>query len=231
MNQEEIQDKWTDDALSIFTSVYNAQFARTKKAIRDSAPHTVTPDDALAIRQALADQYRTEPNKVYLATQRFYDQMAVGAMEFTINEIERTLEEVDLLISAVNSLSAEAAQTFARRMSESSLRLTYLSVDRWLETEGSTMSDLFSRMEMTWKGQRPKAAAVTETTRLFADTRIRTFEALGVTHFQPLTRNDGRVRPSHQQYADEGPYPLTRTDRIPPYDDVNCRCTIVAVVE
>lgn len=228
---QELRDSWEDEALKVFISVYNAQFNRTKQAISGSVDHTVTTADADEIIQALAVLYQTEPNRVQPIVQRLFEDMADGVMTATIAEVPRSLGDVDTLTAAINSLTSQAARTFATTMSESSLRLTYSIIESWRQTEGSTMADLFRRMERTWKGQRPKAAAVTETTRLYADTRIRTFQAMGVEQFQPLTRNDDRVRSEHVQYAADGPYPLSRTDRIPPYGDVNCRCTIVAIVE
>ena len=227
---QELRDSWEEEAFKIFVAVYNAQFNRTRRAISGSVDHTVTTADADEIRRALEELYRTEPNKVQPLVQRLFEDMADGVMEATIEEVARSVGDADALTAAINSLTSTAARTFATTMSESSLRLIYSIVESWRQTEGSTMADLFRRMERTWKGQRPKAAAVTETTRLYADTRIVTFESMGIEKFFINTREDDRVRSWHDEYAREsrriGGYPLSRRDRVPPFTekrDIGCR--------
>lgn len=219
---QELRDRWEDDSLKTFISIYLRQWRRTRAAIVDAERNEV--------RQLIGELYRGEPAAVRLEAQRLFDNMVEDIANHTITEVDATLEQPDDLTDTILRLSAENAVRFANQISENSLRLAYSVVDKWLETEGSTTGELYARMQRIWRGPRPKAAATTETTRLYNATRYETFKSMGVWGFRPQHRNDDRVRPSHRDYAAQGPYPLDRVDMIPPYGDINCRCTMSAVI-
>ncbi|MEM9773327.1 MAG: hypothetical protein AAF902_02020 [Chloroflexota bacterium] len=218
-----LRDKWEDLALSTFIDVYLRQWRRTRAVINKA--------EREELRSLIADLYRREPEAVRLQVQRLFDDMVTDIAQITVDEVPAPTPDYERLTDTILKLSAENAGRFATEISNNSLRLSYSVIDNWLEMPGATVQDLTARMERIWRGPRPATAATTETTRLYNATRIETFREMGAWGFQPVTRNDDRVRESHVRYAAEGPYPLDRTDRIPPYGDVNCRCSIVAVFE
>lgn len=204
--------------------VYGNQAARTLREIRRL-------DNANDIIQAIAQLYQAEPARVKREVQRFFDDVAFDTSERAAREVGSNADP-DALSDAIFSLSQEAAQTFARRMSETSLRLQYAIIEDWRSTPGATKKDLIDRIRRIWAGPRPAAAATTETTRLVAQTRAKTYQESGIQKYAIVTRNDDRVRPRHKEIASNGPYDITDANApLPPFGDVNCRCGIRPIIE
>lgn len=219
---QRLRNKWEKESLKTFIDIYLRQWRRTQRVINQA--------ERDELRQLVADLYRGEPAAVRLEVQKLFDDIIEDVAIATLRELTGPPPDPDIFQDAMLQLAARNAALFSSQISENSLRLSYSVIDDWLQTPGSTVQDLTARMERIWRGPRPAAAATTETTRLLAETRIETFKQYGAWGFKVQTRNDDRVRPEHVQYAADGPYPLDRTDRLPPFGDVNCRCTITAVM-
>ena len=138
----------------------------------------------------------------------------------------------DAIAESILTLADEMATIFGTRMTETSRRLVFTVAESWLQTPGANKKQLLERMERIWTGPRPDAAATTETTRLVARGRQTAWAESGVVWgYQPIHKNDDRVRTTHRENAANGPYPTSDLDHLPPYGDVNCRCSVVAVLD
>lgn len=219
---QELQDKWEREALKVFLDVYTKQFNRTKRLIERL--------DIEELEKALADLYRGEPDKVRLQVHRFFDEMADSVAIDTLGEIDREIDDTDILTNAIRTMTEKAALEFAKTTSKTGLELSYSIIESWRKEDGATQADLFARFDRVWKGQRPKAAAVTETTRLVTETRLETFKAVGGERYFVNTREDELVRDDHSAIARESRsvngFPIDDTDHLPPFG-VNCRCGVV----
>ena len=217
-------DEWLVMALEIFQGVYDGQMSRIMKTLRrDAARET--------IEAILAYQYYIEPALVKASVQKFYDDMALAGGQDALDDYDLTADWNDVQ-EGLFVMSRARSGWFARAMTETSQRQTQLIVRDWLQTEGSTVGQLREQVAQVWKGPRPDAAATTETTYVFAESRRVSWEAAGVWGYGINTRNDDRVRDTHREAAANGPYPLSDREHYPPvYGDVNCRCTPYPVRE
>ena len=217
-------DQWLQLALEIFRGVYDGQMARVMKTLaRDADPATVAA--------IMARQYYIEPSLVKATVQKFYDDMALSGGQAALDDYDLTADWDDVQ-EGLFTMSRARSGWFARAMTETSQRQTQLIVRDWLQTEGSTVRQLREQVTQVWKGPRPNAAATTETTYVFAESRRVAWQASGVWGYGINTRNDDRVRDTHKEAAAQGPYPLSDREHYPPvYGDVNCRCTPYPVRE
>lgn len=216
-------EAWEKLALEIMERVYLGQYNRISKAIRRADRNT--------IELYLAQQWREEPDIVKQAVKPFYDELVFG-------NAEQSAARWDLAVNwdeaneALFRVSAQRAGWFSRAMTETSLRQTQMVIRDWIQTPGATVGDLQERVSKVWTGPRPRAAAMTESTALFSQSNIATWQAAGIWGYGVNTRNDDRVRPTHERVAREGPYPLSDTEHQPPiFDDINCRCWMYPVRE
>lgn len=235
---EDIQEFWEVEAAKVMAEIYRLQLRRIKRKFDSVA--TTDDDGSLTneaeLRREIDALFNGETDRVRLQALKLLGEMSADTMDKTLTDLDRTPEDLARLESAVNNFVQVVGVDFSKTMSENSLKMVYSYIDVWLDTPSMTQADLFARMEMMWDG-RSKTAAVTEVTRMVNKTTALTFEEVGIERFGINTRNDNRVRPHHAEYAAEGErmggYPVTRTDRIPPFTesrDIGCRCTIYAIV-
>lgn len=216
-SQKELE-RWERRAKPVFRTVYEGQMSRVSKAIGRASPETV--------QQFLAEQFRKEPALVKQAVILFYDNMARMVGEDALDDFALTAS-FDEINEALFRLSNERAGLFARAMTETSVRQSQVIVQDWLQTEGSTVGQLRARMRGVWTGPRPDVAATTETTFMASESKAVAWEAADVWGYNVHTMNDDLVRESHDEVADNGPYPMSDTQHRPPINgDPNCRCFI-----
>lgn len=218
INPKLTREQWERIALELFMGVYDGQMGRVMKTLaRDASPQTIAA--------VLSAQFDKEPPLVQDAVRKFYDDMAIsgGQSEFYDFEFDVDWEPIK---DELFTLSRARSHWFAAAMTETSQEQTQEVIAKWLQTEGSTVAELRESVRGVWIGPRPDAAATTETTYMFSESRFVSWEASGVWGYGINTRNDDRVRDTHAQAAAQGPYPLSDRDHRPPvFDDVNCRCT------
>ena len=182
------------------------------------------------IINALAQMFGQEVETVKAEILPFYDALTADVSAAALREIGGGADP-EALQPAIFRLSERLSRTFAKQMSDNSLKIMYGMVEDWRQTPGANKGDLIERMERIWTGPRPAAAATTETTRLVAETRHESWEQSGiVAGYEIVTKNDDRVRSRHKEIAAGGPYPISDRDHLPPFGDVNCRCTAVPVL-
>lgn len=218
------RDQWERIALELFRGVYDGQMSRILKTlVRDARPETVAA--------ILAQQYYIEPAIIKGAVQKFYDDLAFSGGQSALDDYSFTADW-EPIADELFKMSRARAGWFARAMTETSQRQTQLVVRDWLQEDGGTVRQLRERLEPVWIGPRPDAAATTETTYIFAESRRVSWEAAGVWGYGINTRNDDRVRLTHATAAAQGPYPMSDREHYPPvFGDVNCRCTPFPVRE
>lgn len=223
INPRRYVDVWEQQAMELFERVYMGQYKRIGNAIKRAENNT--------LEQYLSQQWRAEPDLVKQAVKQFYDEMAFGSAEQAARMWELPVDW-DKANELLFRVSAERAGWFSRAMTETSMRQSQAVVRDWLQTEGGTLGDLVKQMERVWTGPRPLAAAITETTNLVAQSNIAAYKAAGVWGYNVYTMNDDRVRPTHTEVAQNGPYPLEDTEHTPPlFGDINCRCVTAPVRE
>lgn len=217
------RDQWERLAIKLFQGVYEGQMSRILKAIQRAAPET--------IEAVMAQQYYIEPAVIKAAVQKFYDDVAFSGGEAALLDYE-IYADWDTVQESLFRLSRARSGWFARAMTETSQRQTQLVVRDWLTTPAATVRDLREQVAAVWTGPRPSVAATTETTYMFSESRFVTWDQAGVWGYGINTRNDSRVRASHERAALDGPYPLSDTEHRPPiFGDPNCRCTPYPVME
>lgn len=224
IKNDRVRNKWEREALEVFRRAYLNQWNRTRRVIRQSER-----DELL---QALEQLFSSEPQAVAREVRPFFDSLMTEVSAAALREVGASADP-DPVIQAIINLSNDESLVFANRITETSRRMTYSIVESWLLDDGATIGQLTDRLSRIWTGPRPDAAATTESTRLVAESRRVAWDANGaIWGYEVRTKNDGRVRPTHKEVANNGPYPLSDTQHLPPINgDVNCRCTIVAVVE
>jgi hypothetical protein len=219
------REQWEEVAIKIFQGVYEGQMSRILKAINRAAPDT--------IEAILSKQFYVEPTLIKAMVQRFYDDLAFSSGEAALYDYN-IVADWDVVGDALFRLSRARAGWFARGMTETSQRQTQLVVRDWLSGgEATTVRDLREAVSKVWTGPRPDAAATTETTYVYSESQFTAWQAAGdIWGYGINTRNDDRVRASHEAAALNGPYPLSDTEHRPPvYGDINCRCTPYPVRE
>lgn len=215
--------EWERIALELFKGVYMGQMSRIMNAIQRADPATVAA--------MLSEAFYLEPTLIETATRKFYDDMAYSGGQDALDDFDLTADH-DEIRDSLTALSRARGGWFAKAMTETSIEQTHEKVSKWLDTEGGTVADLREEVAKVWTGPRPAAAATTETTFMFSESRFVSWEASGVWGYGVNTMNDDRVRDTHKDAAKNGPYPLSDRDHRPPvYGDVNCRCTAYPVRE
>ena len=224
LKNDRVRNKWEREALEVFRRVYLNQWNRTRRVIRGT--------ERAELRGLLEQFFQNDPTRVAADVGPFFDDLMSEVSAAALREIGSSADP-DPIMEAIIKLSDDTAAIFANTMTATSRRMTFSIIESWLLDEGATIGDLTRRLERIWTGPRPDAAATTESTRLVAESRRVAWEANGqIWGYEVRTKNDGRVRPRHKEIAANGPYPLSDTSHLPPLNgDVNCRCTIVAVLE
>ena len=224
IKNDRVRNKWEREALEVFRRVYLNQWNRTRRVIRGA--------ERAELRGLLEQFFQNDPVRVAGEAGPFFDDLMSEVSAAALREIGSSADP-DPIMEAIIKLSDDTAAVFANTMTATSRRMTFSIIESWLLDEGATIGDLTRRLERIWTGPRPDAAATTESTRLVAESRRVAWEANGaIWGYEVRTKNDGRVRPTHKEIAENGPYPLSDTSHLPPLNgDVNCRCTIVAVLE
>lgn len=213
-------------ALDVFEAVYDGQRSRIANAIQRAAPETIAEFEA-----AIGSQWREEPGLVEVSARQWYDETAARVGLETIDTYGMGLEWGDVN-DAMLDMSGARAGWFSRAMTETSMRQTQDTIRTWLQTEGATIGELTEQMNSIWTGPRPAAAAVTETTNIVAQSQAVTIQESGWWGYNVHTMNDSLVRHTHRETAQNGPYPISDTDHMPPINgDVNCRCFISPEME
>ena len=221
---DRVRNKWEREALEVFRRVYLNQWNRTRRVIRGS--------ERAELRGLLEQFFQNDPTRVASDVGPFFDDLMSEVSAAALREIGSSADP-DPIMEAIIKLSDDTAAIFANTMTATSRRMTFSIIESWLLDEDATIGDLTRRLERIWTGPRPDAAATTESTRLVAESRRVAWAANGaIWGYEVRTKNDGRVRPTHKEIAENGPYPPSDTSHLPPLNgDVNCRCTIVAVLE
>lgn len=229
LKNDRVRNKWEREALEVFRRVYLNQWNRTRRVIRGT--------ERAELRGLLEQFFQNDPTRVAADVGPFFDDLMSEVSAAALREIGSSADP-DPIMEAIIKLSDDTAAIFANTMTATSRRMTFSIIESWLLDEGATIGQLTDRLSRIWTGPRPDAAATTESTRLVAESRRVAWEANGaIWGYEVRTKNDGRVsqggrvRDRHQDIADNGPYPLSDTEHLPPFGDVNCRCTIVAVLE
>lgn len=214
---------WERRATPVFRGVYDAQMRRLLNAISRATPETIVV--------LLSEQWSKEPAVVQAAVQAFYDEMALAVGGAAFADLP-TPDDWQVIADSLFTASRRRAGAFAATMTETSMKQTQDVIAAWLDTPEATTGELRDMMRGVWTGPRPDAAAVTETTYMYSQSRHTAWQAAGFWGYSIVTMNDGHVRPSHEEAAKNGPYPFSDTTHQPPVnDDVNCRCVSVPVLE
>lgn len=223
-------DTLVQQAVPVFEEAYLGQWRRIVNAINRASPRTQAQFDA-AIRAFLRGEGDdSEPELVQRSVQGWYNRnfVEIGRDTFRDTGLDE-IEWSDINDSLLETSRARAGW-FSRAMTETSVEQTQDKIAKWLDTEGGTIGELQADMKSIWTGPRPDVAALTETTNLATQSQVTVGKAAGYWGYNVRTRNDSSVRPEHKQIADDGPYPFSDTEHMPPLD-YNCRCFITFVRE
>ena len=220
---ERERDQWEERALAVFRRAYAAQRGRILPVLLEA--------DRADMERLINEMFQGEDARMAEAMQPFFDRLANDVAQAALLEAGVSADP-DSLMLTINQLVDETATIFGRVTTENGRRLTLSIVRDSLDGE-TDLGTLTRRLERVWRGPRPQAAAVTETTRLVSRSRVNAWQASGVIWgYNVRTRNDDKVRPEHTRVAEQGPYPINDTAHLPPINgDVNCRCFTSPVVE
>lgn len=215
-------DSLIAQARPIFAMVYSAQMERLLHGL-----DRVEPENVAAY---FAAQFDGEPDLVNDAVADFYRDAAEQIAIDTLDGIDSPVT-YDQIAAQLLATADARATWFAETMTQTSLEKTQAVIAKWQET-GGTLPDLKEEVRKVWTGPRPDVAAVTESTNMSATARAVAWKESGVVWgYNVHTANDDRVRPSHTEVANNGPYPLSDTVHRPPINgDANCRCFTTPVL-